>query len=73
MYLKILEKAQEYESENISYLTDMIRIPAFSTKEKELAEYILQEMQKAGFDEAFIDPLGNVIGKIGNGEKYNCF
>jgi len=73
MYLKILEKAQEYESENIRYLTDMIRIPAFSTKEKELAEYILQEMQKAGFDEAFIDPLGNVIGKIGNGKNIIAF
>jgi len=73
MYHEILEKAREYEAESIRYLTDMIRIPAFSTKEKELAEYILQEMKKAGFDEAFIDPLGNVIGKIGSGKNIIAF
>ncbi|MCB5257988.1 MAG: YgeY family selenium metabolism-linked hydrolase [Candidatus Cloacimonetes bacterium] len=73
MYSEILAKALEYESESIRYLTDMIRIPAFSTKEKELAEYILWEMQKAGFDEAFLDPLGNVIGKIGSGKNIVAF
>ncbi|HNT52929.1 MAG TPA: YgeY family selenium metabolism-linked hydrolase, partial [Candidatus Syntrophosphaera sp.] len=73
MYDKIMERARAYESESVRYLTDMIRIPAFSTKEKELVEYLLKEMQTAGFDEAYIDPLGNVLGRIGNGPRVIAF
>lgn len=73
MYDKIMERARAYESESVRYLTDMIRIPAFSTKEKEIVEYLLKEMQAAGFDEAYIDPLGNVLGRIGNGPRVIAF
>lgn len=73
MYDKILSQARAYESESVRYLLDMVRIPAFSTKEKEVVEYILGEMQAAGFDEAFIDPLGNVLGRIGNGDRVLAF
>jgi putative selenium metabolism hydrolase len=73
MHKKILESARAHENETVRYLLDMVRIPAFSTKEKEVVEYILREMQKAGFDEAFIDPLGNVIGRIGSGERVIAF
>jgi len=73
MYKTILERARYYESETVRYLLDMVRIPAFSTQEKEVVEYILGEMQKAGFDEAFIDPLGNVIGRIGQGKRVIAF
>lgn len=73
MYDRILSTASSLESETVRYLLDMVRIPAFSTKEKEVVEYILGEMQKAGFDEAFIDPLGNVIGRIGYGPRVIAF
>lgn len=73
MYDKILSQAKAYESESVRYLLDMVRIPAFSTKEKEVVEYILGEMQAAGFDEAFIDPLGNVLGRIGDGDRVLAF
>lgn len=73
MYQRIWDKAKEYEAETVRYLTELVSIPAFSTKEKDVVEYILKEMQAAGFDEAFIDPLGNVIGRIGNGEKALAF
>ncbi len=73
MYEKILAKATALELESIRYLSDMIRIPAFSTKEKEVVEYILKEMQDACFDEAFIDPIGNVLGRIGDGERVLAF
>lgn len=73
MYDKILSQAKAYESESVRHLLDMVRIPAFSTKEKEVVEYILGEMQAAGFDEAFIDPLGNVLGRIGDGDRVLAF
>lgn len=73
MFDRIMQKARDYESESVRYLMDMIRIPAFSTKEKEVVEYIKKEMLEAGFDEAFIDPLGNVLGRVGNGPRVIAF
>ena len=73
MFDQIMQKARDYESESVRYLMDMIRIPAFSTKEKEVVEYIKKEMLEAGFDEAFIDPLGNVLGRVGNGPRVIAF
>lgn len=73
MYDRILAKAKSMEQVTAGYLMDMVRIPAFSTKEKEVVEYIREEMLKAGFDDAFIDPLGNVIGRIGNGARVIAF
>jgi len=68
-----MSKAKEYEAETASFLMDMIRIPAFSTKEKDVVLCIKKEMEKAGFDEVWIDGLGNVIGRIGSGERVIAF
>jgi len=73
MYFEILKKAKAYESETVRFLMDMVRIPAFSTKEKDVIDCIKREMESAGFDEVFVDPLGNVIGRIGTGPKVIAF
>lgn len=73
MYKQILEKARQYETETTRFLCDMIGHPSFSTKEKEVIECIKAEMQKVGFDEVKIDGLGNVIGRIGFGERVIAF
>lgn len=73
MIKRILESAQRLESENTRFLMDMIRIPAFSTKEKDVVLCIKNEMENAGFDEVRIDGLGNVIGRIGSGPRVLAF
>jgi len=73
MYKEIMAKAKAYEETSTRFLMDMVRIPAFSTKEKEVVECILKEMQAIGMDEAYIDPLGNVIGRMGNGPRVIAF
>lgn len=73
MYKQILNKAKAYEAETARFLMDMIRIPAFSTKEKEVVLCIKNEMEKQGFDEVIIDGLGNVIGRIGSGPRVIAF
>lgn len=73
MYKDIMEKARQYEAETTQFLCDMIGHPSFSTKEKEVIECIKNEMEKVGFDEVRIDGLGNVIGRIGNGERVIAF
>ncbi|MDD2331175.1 MAG: YgeY family selenium metabolism-linked hydrolase [Candidatus Cloacimonetes bacterium] len=73
MYQKILNKAKAYEQETAQFLMDMIRIPAFSTKEKDVILCIKKEMEAVGFDEVKIDGLGNVIGRIGSGKRVIAF
>lgn len=73
MYQEILNRAKSYEAETVRFLMDMVRIPAFSTKEKEVVLCIKHEMEAAGFDAVKIDALGNVIGKIGKGPQVIAF
>jgi len=73
MYKEIMAKAKAYEDTSTRFLMDMVRIPAFSTKEKDVVECILKEMQSIGMDEAYIDPLGNVIGRVGHGKRVIAF
>ncbi|RQV98829.1 YgeY family selenium metabolism-linked hydrolase [bacterium] len=46
----------------------LIQIRSYSGEEREIVEFILGKMQEYGFDEAVIDGLGNVVGKIGTGK-----
>jgi len=63
----VLEKANEYKQEMSAFLRDMIAIPSESCNEKEVILRIKQEMETVGFDEITIDPMGNIIGRIGHG------
>ena len=73
MYKKILERAKELEKETTEFLADMVRVPSFSTKEKGVIDVIKKEMEKVGFDEARVDGLGSIIGRIGNGPRIIAF
>lgn len=66
---RVIELSEEYREDLVNFLLDMIRIPSQSGKEEKLALRIKKEMEEANFDEVFIDKLGNVIGRIGNGSK----
>jgi len=73
IYDRIAKRARELETRTAEDLCDMIRIPAFSAKEKEVVDLIAGKMKDAGFDEVRIDGLGNVIGRIGNGPRTIAF
>src|SRR5512133_275086 len=60
------ERYRDYTAGNLSKL---VRIKSLSTQEKEVQLELKRQMEEAGFDEVFIDGLGNVIGRIGNGKK----
>jgi len=66
---EILAAAQKYSSYTTENLSRLIRCKSLSTKEKDAAEELCRQMKDAGFDEAKIDGLGNVIGRIGNGRR----
>lgn len=65
----ILEKANYYRNYTARNLSQLVQTKSLSTKEKDVVLLIKSMMEEAGFDEVFIDGLGNVIGRIGNGKK----
>ena len=49
-------------------LREMVEIPSPSGEEQELAQYLLQQMARMGFD-ARLDEVGNAIGELGTGPR----
>jgi putative selenium metabolism hydrolase len=61
------DKAKELEPALAGFMQDIIRIPSLSSEEGAVIERIRTEMLRVGFDEVSVDPMGNVIGRIGSG------
>ncbi|HBX49586.1 MAG TPA: YgeY family selenium metabolism-linked hydrolase [Bacteroidales bacterium] len=66
---KINELAEKYRDYTAKNLSKMVQIPSESLQEKDVCLEAKRQMEEAGFDEVWIDGLGNVIGRIGNGKK----
>ncbi|HNX63000.1 MAG TPA: YgeY family selenium metabolism-linked hydrolase [Candidatus Limiplasma sp.] len=56
-----------------AFLRDLIAIPGESSGEEGHVRRIEQEMKNLGFDKVEIDPMGNVMGVMGTGEKLIAF
>jgi putative selenium metabolism hydrolase len=65
---QVLPDTPNLREELYLLLQRLIQIRSYSGEEQEIVEFILEKMQEFGFDEAFIDGLGNVIGRIGSGK-----
>jgi len=66
-FSKVYEKAEAYKPAISRFLRDMIAIPSESRLEAKVIQRIKEEMETVGFDRVDIDPMGNVLGYIGNG------
>lgn len=65
----ILNKTKQYSSFTSECLSEMVKIPSISGEEKEVMEKVTELLDKAGIKNHWTDGLGNVIAKIGSGEK----
>lgn len=54
-------------SQLLAFVQRAVQTVSYSDEEGALAALVQAEMQKIGYDEAFIDSTGNVVGRIGNG------
>ena len=72
-YTKIKEAAQAYLPAMTKFLRDLIAIPSESCEEEGVVKRTIQEMEALGFDKAEIDPEGNALGWMGQGEKIIAF
>jgi putative selenium metabolism hydrolase len=66
---KILELAEKYRDYTAENLSKLVKIKSVSLQEKEVQEEFKRQLEEAEFDEVFMDGLGNVIGRIGTGDK----
>lgn len=64
---RLKQLAREHQKGLVNFLRDMVRIPSLSGQEGKVAQRVKEEMEKSGFDEVFIDGIGNVVGRIGSG------
>lgn len=64
---RLKQLARKYRKDMVNFLREMVRIPSLSGQEAKVAQRVKDEMEKSGFDEVFIDGIGNVVGRIGSG------
>ena len=62
------KQAERYRDDVTGFLRSMVAIPSFSCEEGDVAQRIAGEMEDLGYDEVFADPMGNVVGRIGDGK-----
>ena len=61
---RIREIAENLQDEMLSFTQKVIQCPSLSGEEENVAMLYLQELQKLGYDEAFLDKYGNVVGIV---------
>ena len=70
---EIVSKSRKYRDYTAKNLSEIVKIPSLSGQEKDVIERIADMLESAGFDEVKIDGLGNLIGRIGSGDKKLVF
>src|SRR5271169_562810 len=68
MFKEIIKAAQNNEKEVAKFLRDLIAIKSLSSQEEPVIHRIKEEMERCKFDEITIDPMGNILGRIGKGK-----
>jgi len=63
----------EVKKELIEFTQSLVRIKSVSGQEGKIVTFIEKKMNALGYDEVIIDSMGNVVGRIGNGEKAIMF
>ena len=75
---KVVKKQIEQEltgmqEDLIKFAQELVKIRSYSGHEEQIVKFIAQKMKDLGYDEVIIDSMGNVAGRIGNGEKIIMF
>ncbi|MCH8124991.1 YgeY family selenium metabolism-linked hydrolase [candidate division KSB1 bacterium] len=67
MNYDFLKLAKELEQDCLNFLLELIAIKSMCSEEKNVIQRINQEMEKLEYDDITIDPMGNILGRVGNG------
>jgi len=69
MFDRILAEARRHERALVRFLRDLIATKSLSAQEGNVIRRVEAEMQACGYDEIRIDPMGNILGRIGHGPR----
>ncbi len=59
----------DHQKNLMEFVKKAIQTKSNSDQEGDFAHLIVEEMERLGYDEAFIDSVGNAVSLIGDGEK----
>ena len=60
---------EKYGKELVEFYRRTIRIRSYSDEEGDVARMVVEQMKALDFDEAYIDPAGNAVGRVGSGAR----
>ena len=69
MDIDILAAAAKSERRIVQFLRELIAIKSLSSREEQVIRRVGEEMERLRYDEITIDPMGNILGRIGSGRK----
>ncbi len=69
----VQEKIQAQREDIVRFMREICAIPSMNSQLKDVGERIAAEMLKLQFDEVRFDKMGNIMGRIGNGERVIVF
>ncbi|HTY60482.1 MAG TPA: YgeY family selenium metabolism-linked hydrolase [Bacteroidota bacterium] len=69
----ILSAAKRNERSVVKFLRDLIAIKSVSSQEEQVIARIREEMEACAFDDVTVDPMGNILGRIGRGKRVIAF
>lgn len=69
MRKKISQVAESLKVDVVKFLREIIAIPSMCGKEEAVVQRIKEEMQKIGYHKVWIDPMGNLLGIMGSGDR----
>ena len=70
---EIQKKVKASENDIVKFMRDIVAIPSMEGQLKDVGDRIAEEMNKLGFDEVRFDKMGNMMGRIGDGERVIVF
>jgi len=70
---KLMMNGVDIADDLLAFAQELVRIKSFSSQEEQVARHIASKMEALGFDEVKIDRYGNVLGRVGDGERIILF
>lgn len=73
---RLRDLASHYREDMVRFCQRLIQTPSLSGQEGAVVDLVAQEMEALGFDEVYVDPVGNVVGRMrgegGPSVMFNC-
>lgn len=73
MNTKITALLEEIRPDLIDFAQKIVQTRSFTCQEGDVAHLVMEKMQELGYDEVTMDEVGNVLGRIGEGEAALLF